>query len=42
VKAGKQGELKLRIAPIDLAGRVGKPFNVTLDVSKPPSAKAPE
>jgi hypothetical protein len=39
-KKGKN-ELKLRIAPIDLAGHVGKPFSVTVDLTKV-VAKDPE
>jgi hypothetical protein len=32
---GKAGPLKLRVAPVDLAGRVGKMSSVTLDVPRP-------
>jgi hypothetical protein len=36
----QQGPLKLRVAPIDLAGHVGKVASVTIDVPKPKDAPA--
>ena len=38
---GKPGPLKLRVAPIDLAGHVGKVASVSVEVPKPKDPPAP-